>query len=275
MDLDCFKDKVTIVTGGASGIGRALCEELSERGAVLNVADITKEKARQTASSVTNSGGRAQAAYLDVSQVENVQKLIDETVSNYGQLDYIFNNAGIWIKGEVRDIDLLYWQTIINVNQFGVIYGTVAAYSLMVKQGFGHIVNIASLAGLVGYPVSVPYAVTKYAVVGLSTSLRIEAAELGVRVSVVCPGYVRTTITDEAPILMANREDVLAQGKLIKKMDVTRAAKIILRGVALNRPIIIFPFKARLQWWFFRIYPGFLFSFGKKIVKDFRKLRSD
>ncbi len=85
---------------------------------------------------------------------------------------------------------------------------------------------------------------------------------MGVKVSVVCPGYIQTNISEAAPILKANREDVLAQRKRIKKMDVTRAAKIILRGVARNRGIIIFPFKARLQWWFFRIYPPFLFSFG-------------
>lgn len=273
--MDYFKNKVTIVTGAASGIGRSLCEKLGERGAVLIAADINKEGARQTASSITKSGGQAQAVHLDVSHAENVQALINKIASKYGRLDYIFNNAGIWIKGEVRDIDLGYWRNIINVNQFGVLYCTIAAYSLMVKQGFGHIVNIASLAGLVGYPVSVPYAVTKHAVVGLSNSLRLEAADLGVKVSTVCPGYVQTNISEAAPILKANREDVLAQRKRIKKMDVTRAAKIILRGVARNRGIIIFPFKARLQWWFFRIYPPFLFSFGKKIVKDFRILRSD
>ncbi len=273
--MDYFKDKVTIVTGGASGIGRALCEELGEREAVLIVADINKEGAHQTASSINKSGGRAQAVHVDVSEAENVQNLIDETALIYGRLDCIINNAGICVKGEVRDINLASWRDIINVNQFGVLYGTISAYSLMVRQGFGHIVNIASLAGLVSYPVSVPYAVAKHAVVGLSTSLRVEAADLGVRVSVVCPGYVKTGISEASPIFKANREDVLTQYKSIKKMNPTKAAKIILQGVARNQGIIVFPFKARLRWWLFRIYPALLFSLGQKIVRDFRILRSE
>jgi short-subunit dehydrogenase len=104
----------------------------------------------------------------------------------------MLNNAGIALGGEVRDMDLEHWRRILDVNLWGVIHGTTAAYQVMVKQGFGHIVNTASLGGLIPEPMATAYATTKHAVVGLSTSLRAEAAELRVKVSVVCPGFVQT-----------------------------------------------------------------------------------
>ncbi len=103
-----------------------------------------------------------------------------------GQLDCMFNNAGISITGEVRDMTSDHWHRVIDINSLGSHYGATYAYSLMIKQGFGHIVNVACLAGLIGYPIEIAYTTTKYALVGLLTSLRIEAADLGVKVSVVC-----------------------------------------------------------------------------------------
>ncbi len=190
--MDIFRDKVAIVTGGASGIGHMLCQELCRLGALVVVADVDSRGAEEVASAILKAGGRARAAFLDVSRVESVRGLVDEILSEHGRLDYMFNNAGIAIVGELRDMSLEHWQRIIDVNLWGVIYGTTAAYSIMARQGSGHIINTASLAGLIGYPASTAYAATKSAVIGLSTSLRAEAAGLGVKVSVVCPGYVQT-----------------------------------------------------------------------------------
>ena len=278
---DQFKDKVAIVTGGASGIGRALCEELGQRGAVVIVADIKTKTAQQVASAIVATGGRARAAYLDVSQAQDVEKLIDETASEHGRLDYMFNNAGIAIAGEVRDMSLEHWRSIVDVNLWGVIYGTTIAYSLMVRQGFGHIVNIASLAGLTGYPTGTPYATTKYGVVGLSTSLRQEAAGLGVKVSVVCPGLIQTGIYEEITVLNARHEDMLdrledmlARIPFKLTMDATRAARAILRGVARNQAVITIPFYVRLLWWLYRLHPSLLAPLFRRIVKEFRTLRN-
>lgn len=268
-----FKDKVAIVTGGASGIGRALCEKLGQKGAVVIVADINTEEAQQVASAIIAAGGRAHAAHLDVSQADEVRNLIDKTASEHGRLDFMFNNAGIGVGGEVRDINLEHWRRVIDVNLLGVLYGTIAAYSLMVRQGFGHIVNTASLAGLIGYPTNIPYATTKYGVVGLSTSLRVEAADLGIKVSVVCPGYIQTNIWETSTILKANREDVLAQIPF-KMMDAEKAARSILRGIVRNRAIIIFPFHARFLWWLNRLHPAICALLNRKRVKDFRVLRN-
>lgn len=272
--MNDFKDKIAIVTGGASGIGRELCIELGRRGAVVVVADIMQDGAQEVASTITTAGGQAVAALLDVSREQDVRKLIDETTREHGRLDYMFNNAGVAVSGDARDMTIEHWRRVFDVNLWGVVYGTNAAYSIMVKQGFGHIVNVSSLSGLIGYPTNIPYGTTKYGVVGLSNSLRVEAADLGVKVSVVCPGFVQTSIWENATLLNASREDVLAQIPF-KMMEVSKAAKATLRGVARNRAIIIFPFHARLLWWLNRLHPTILTPIGRKMVKNFRAIRQE
>ena len=268
--MEPFMDKVVIVTGGSSGIGRALCEELGRRGAVVTVADINMEGARQVASAIAKSGGRSSAAHLDVVRAEDVQELVEETASTHGRLDYMFNNAGVGMAGEVRDMDLEHWRRILDVNLWGVIYGTTTAYQVMIKQGFGNIVNTASVAGLIPIPMETAYAATKHAVVGLSTSLRAEAAELGVKVSVVCPGFIRTGIYEAATCFGAKRQDVISNLSSIKMMDATDCARVILRGVARNRAIITVTAFARFVWWLYRLRPTLLAPLERKIIRWFR-----
>jgi NAD(P)-dependent dehydrogenase (short-subunit alcohol dehydrogenase family) len=271
---DRIENKVAIVTGGASGIGRALCEELGRRGAaVVILADTDTERAEQAASAITTAGGRARAAYLDVSRAKDVQGLIDDTVSEHGRLDYMFNNAGIAIGGEVRDLALEHWQRILAVNLWGVIYGTIAAYQAMTRQGFGHIVNTASLGGLIPEPMATPYATAKHAVVGLSTSLRAEAADLGVKVSVVCPGFVQTRALDAAMYVGIRREDAIAEMSSMRMMAATNCARVVLRGVERNKAIITDGALTRLLWWLHRLSPTILDPLLRKGLDDMRALR--
>ena len=269
--MDAFKEKIAIVTGGASGIGRAVCEQLSQRGATVVVADVDEEGAGQVVSGINETGGRARAAHIDVAQAEEIQKLIDETVSEHGRLDYMFNNAGICVIGEERDVSLDHWRSVLDVNLFGVIYGATAAYSLMVKQGFGHIVNTASLAGLIPAAQEISYTASKHAVVGISNSLRAEGADLGVKVSVVCPGFVQTGIFDAMLAVNVDKEKLVA--KIPFKMKATKAAQEILRGVARNRTTIVFPAHARIIWWLYRLHPSILIPLDRRVIKDFRALR--
>jgi NAD(P)-dependent dehydrogenase (short-subunit alcohol dehydrogenase family) len=272
--MNGFRDKIAIVTGGASGMGRALCEELGRRGTVVVVSDLHMEGAKNVSQRITAAGGRARAIHLDVTSEPDVSGLVHTVVSEEGRLDYIFNNAGIAIVGEVRDMNLDHWRRILDINLRGVIYGTAAAYQVMVKQGFGHIVNIASLAGLIPLAGITAYAVTKHAVVGLSTSLRIEAADLGVKVSVVCPGLIKTNIIDSATYLKLDKERLLDLSPR-KGLDVDLAARTILEGVARNRPIIAFPFGARLLWWLYRHFPRVLEPFGRRGMRKLRTARTD
>jgi NAD(P)-dependent dehydrogenase (short-subunit alcohol dehydrogenase family) len=132
-----FRDRVAIVTGGASGIGQALCEELARKGAMVVVADIDIPRAEQVASVLTSAGHSAWAVYVDVTKAEEVQHMVDETVARRGRLDYMFNNAGIGLVAEMRDMSLAHWRQIVDVNLWGVIYGTDAAYRVMVQQESG------------------------------------------------------------------------------------------------------------------------------------------
>ncbi len=182
-----FDGAVAIVTGGASGIGRALAEALAGRGATVVLGDLQAELAEEVASGIRSRGGAATATELDVADYSAVERLVRAAAENHGRLDYIFNNAGIGISGGIDLYQLEDWYRVLDVNLRGVVHGVHAAYPVMCEQGFGHIVNTASMAGLITTPMMVSYIATKHAVVGLSTALRIEAKAKGVNVSVLCP----------------------------------------------------------------------------------------
>jgi NAD(P)-dependent dehydrogenase (short-subunit alcohol dehydrogenase family) len=192
-----WRDKTAFLTGGGSGIGRALALALTKRGAQVVVTDIDEASAIRTAA---ECGSLARGRALDVRYAAGVQSVIEDVCRAHGRLDFVFNNAGIGMAGEADEIPLVAWERIIDVNLRGVIHGVLAAYPLMLRQGFGHIINTASLAGLAPSPLLTPYSMTKHAVVGLSASLRIEAAARGVRVSVLCPAAIETPILDKAEL---------------------------------------------------------------------------
>ena len=252
--MDSFRDKVAIVTGGASGIGRALGEALARAGARVVLADVNGEAAERAATALSASG-RVSAATVDVTDAAAVERVVRETAAAHGRLDYMFNNAGIGILGDARRMTLADWNRLIDVNLRGVVHGVAAAYPVMVGQGFGHIVNTASLAGLVAIPGATGYAMTKHAVVGLSTSLRAEAVAFGVRVSAVCPGLIDTPIKEAANLLGADREAVLATLPF-KLYPAAACARDTLRGVARNLPIITITAPARIGWLVYRLAPG-------------------
>ncbi len=270
-----FRNKTAIVTGAASGIGRAVCEEMGRRGAVVVASDIDGEGADRVAAAVASAGGTATASRLDVTEADAVAALVEKTASAHGRLDYIFNNAGIGTGGEVYDVSLEQWRRIIDINLWGVIYGVSAAYPLMKKQGFGHIVNTASVAGLIALPMSTPYTTTKHAVVGLSSALREEAVAFGVKVSVVCPGFIRTAIFANADVANTDpgeaRKGMEAAAEPLF-MEVSDAATKILRGVERNQRIINFPRHARLWWLLHRLHPDLLRPLYRKMVGDYRSM---
>jgi NAD(P)-dependent dehydrogenase (short-subunit alcohol dehydrogenase family) len=195
------------------------------------IADRDAEGASAVAESI---GGRA--ATIDVREREAVRELIDGVVRDQGRIDLLFNNAGIAVAGEVKDTPPSSWDAIIDVNLRGVIHGIDAAYPHMRAQRSGHIVNTASIAGLLPCPGLVAYSASKHAVVGLSRGLRAEAASYGVEVSVVCPGFVKTGIADNMTLHGLTREE--AQ-KNVPWTDVDDCAREILDGVRKKREVIV------------------------------------
>ncbi len=263
--MSVFNGRVAIITGGASGIGRALAEALAREGAEVVLADLRGERALEVAAEIVKSGGRARGAALDVCDAAAFAALVAATVAESGRLDYLFNNAGIAITGEARDMTLDDWNRVLAVNLHGVVHGVAAAYPVMIAQKSGHIVNTASLAGLTAHPGLVAYAASKHAVVGLSTSLRAEAADLGVRVSVVCPGLIDTPIITDSRFVNLDREGVLADLPFAA-LPAAECAQAILRGVRRNRPVIVVTWVAKLTWLLQRLLPSRLTAWIARAV---------
>jgi NAD(P)-dependent dehydrogenase (short-subunit alcohol dehydrogenase family) len=267
--MDIFREKVCIITGGASGIGRGLSETLARAGARVVVTDIDGEGAERVASGI---GERATARRLDVADAAAIEDLVREVVASHGRLDYIFNNAGFAVHGETLDSTVEQWRRIVDVNLLGVVYGSLAAYRVMAEQGSGHIVNTASLAGLVGSTSFSSYAMTKAGVVMLSKMLRFEGLDRGVRVTAVCPGFIKTGIYEGSTY---NRIDQKAAFKQIPfpLMELQEAVDKILRGVARNKELIVFPAYARIFWWLTRFAPRLTAPTHLKVIRALRRIR--
>ena len=271
--MNYYENKIVIVTGGASGLGMALCKELGRRGATVISVDINQEGAQQVAAHISEAGGAAHFAYLDVSLYENAHRIISDIVAKYGRLDMIFNNAGTAIQGETRDLDVRHWRKVIDVNLWGVIYSSILAYNVMEKQKEGQIINISSLAGLIPVPKEIPYCTSKWAIVGFSQSLRVEGADLGIKVNLVCPGLMQTPIHETTLFVNVDKEK-LTKPKVIRSyMDPAKAADIILKGVERNKSLIIFPLYARLIWWLYRINASVFQFLFRDVLRSFRKSR--
>jgi NAD(P)-dependent dehydrogenase (short-subunit alcohol dehydrogenase family) len=247
-----FAGRLAIVTGGGSGIGRAVGEALAQRGAHVWFADVDGAAAEQAARGAAGPGS-ARGITLDVTDAAAVRAVVDAACAEGGRLDYLFNNAGIALFGDARHMTLADWNDLIRVNIQGVVHGVVAAYPRMVEQGGGHIVNTASAAGLLPVPYNTAYAATKHAVVGLSTSLRIEAERHGVRVSAVCPGLIDTPLKQSMKVLGVTREEVLADSPPLFPAE--RCAQVILRGVERNRDLIVVTPVAQILWRLYRFVP--------------------
>src|SRR5438445_8070538 len=199
--LDDFAGKTALITGGASGIGRAIGAQLVAVGGRVILADIDGQAGERAASELAAAAASGSIEYrrVDVCDEAAFRSVVDEVAERSGGLDLLFNNAGIVMGGPTDELTNAHWDRIIDVNIRGVVNGVLAAYPRMVDQGHGHIVNTASGAGLAAPPFVTAYAMTKHAVVGLSTGLRAEAALHGVRVSVLCPGSIETPILDRPP----------------------------------------------------------------------------
>ena len=271
-----FENAVAIITGGASGIGRALAEALAKRGCEVVLADLQDDLAREIAARITATGGRAKAVKLDVTDFSAVDRLVQETFARTGRLDYLFNNAGIGIGGPAYHYGIEDWNLILDVNLRGVIHGVQAAYKIMKEQGFGHIVNTASMAGLMPSPGMVSYSTTKHAVVGLSKALRAEAAGLGIRVSVLCPGVIRTAILEGGGkygrMLIEVPSEIQKQmWEKMKPMPADLFAEKALNAIAKNEPIIIIPSWWKMIWRLHRFFPLFGLNLAQKQYQDMQK----
>ena len=266
--------KVAIITGGAGGIGKALAEEMAERGCYLVLADINAELLEKTAVELRATGAQLDAKTVDVRDASQVQALVDGALRELGRIDYFFNNAGLNLCAELRDTTLDDWNLLIDVNLRGVVHGVHAVYPIMCEQGFGHIVNTASAAGLVPAAAEGAYAATKHAVVGLSMALRVEAEAFGVKVSVVCPGLVDTPILDSTKYVKLDPE-VIRKVAPEKPIPPRKAAQLILRGIDRNEFFIVLTLTTHALWRLHRYAPDASMRVSKIAIRKFREFRRE
>jgi len=209
-----LEDKVVIITGAGSGIGAAAAKLLGERKATVVVSDINLDNAEKITEEIKKNGGKAFAIKTDVTEYEEVEELIAQTVSKYDRVDVIVNNAGIGGKHQLKTAEHTHedWHNVIAVNQTGVFYCMQSALKQMTKQGHGNIVNVASLAGLKASGNNLSYSASKFAVVGMTKSAALEYGSKNIRINAVCPGYTHSALLDQ---LLSVRPDM---GDLLKRM---------------------------------------------------------
>ena len=197
-----IEGKVVVITGASSGLGEATARLLSNEGAIVVLGARRADRLRSLADELISQGGKAVAMTTDVTQRDQVQKLVDAAVQAYGRIDVIINNAGLMPQSLLEQLKVDEWDRMIDVNIKGVLYGIAAALPYMRKQKAGHIINVSSVAGHKVGPGSSVYAATKHAVRALSEGLRQEVKPYNIRTTVISPGPVATelpnTITDAA-----------------------------------------------------------------------------
>jgi len=270
--------KTAFITGGASGIGAALATKLVDKGAEVWIADRQVGPAEQLAQSLNSVGGKAHAIELDVRSYPAFERAFAEALHQCERIDYLFNNAGIGVGGEVDSYTLDDWNDVFDVNLRGVVHGIQAVYPIMIKQRCGHIVNTASMAGLITTVSQASYTATKHAVVALSKTLRLEAERHGVQVSVLCPGVIRT------PILTGGRygrndgvsdEDLLKLAEALRPMAPETFAERALRAVLRGDAIIVVPTWWKALWYLERLSPALSMRAVKMtMLKRIRQVQS-
>lgn len=249
-----FSPRVAIITGGGSGIGAAMARELALRGSYVIVADLNLDNAIAVSREI---GVNSEALRVDVSDGTEIETLVNDVKHRCGELDCLVNCAGITSYGEAVHIPGSEWTKVISVNLMGTVNASLAAYAIMSQQGYGTIINIASMTVFLIDPFFVPYITSKFGVFGFSRALAIEAEARGVHVSVVCPGNIHSALSGKR----------YTPSRFMTMLQAPEAVLRILHGVAKRRRIIVFPLQTKIFWLLDRISPSLLNPIRREILQ--------
>lgn len=241
-----------VITGAGSGLGRAFALQLASRDARIVVSDVSVSGAEETVQQMR--GGEGIVLPCDVSKPEQVELLADEAYRRLGGVDLLINNAGVAVAGEIGEVPLTDWEWVIGVNLWGVIHGCHYFAPRMRRDRSGHILNVASAAGLLSGPMMAPYNVTKAGVVALSETLRADLEKDGIGVSVLCPTFFQTNIGN-AGRGAEHLKPVIAQLLAQSKLTALDVARIALDGCENNELYIAPHADGRWMWRMKRLAP--------------------
>ncbi|CAI9415772.1 SDR family NAD(P)-dependent oxidoreductase [Nocardioides sp. T2.26MG-1] len=275
--MKTLEDKVCVVTGAGSGIGRALALNLAGRGALLALSDVDDAGLAATVDQVRAAGGReVRSDHLDVADRDAFASYAASVADHFGRVNVVVNNAGVALAGNLEDLEYADMDWIIGVNFWGVVHGTKEFLPHLIHSGDGHLVNISSLFGLVSMPGQSMYNASKYAVRGMSEAVREEMLIAGhpVGVTVVHPGGIKTAIARNARV--SAREDKEKTAKLfdekLAKMTPERAAEIIVRGILHNRARVLVGLDAHAVHHLAKLtgsrYQDIVARAGKRVLPD-------
>ncbi len=241
--MESFEDKVGVVTGGGSGIGRGICLALAEAGAHVVVADIDADNAAKVAEEVSGMGPRGLAVATDVTRADSVEALANAVVKEMGGVDVVCNNAGVYVGGEMADTTEDDWRFVLSVNLDGVFrVGQRFTKILREQSRGGHVVNTASIGGFLSYGGAVAYAASKFGVVAYSEALRAELEPHGIGVSTLCPGPIRTNLANSdrlrAPGEEAGGKSQALWEHIREGMEPEEIGPIVLDGIRDNAAYI-------------------------------------
>ncbi len=247
-----FRNKVVVITGAGSGIGKASAEAFAAEGADVVITDIHEDRLHQVSSEITAKGGRVLARKVDVADRTQVEGLASFAIKEKGRVDILFNNAGVAIGATVENTSIEEWEWIFSINFWGVLYGIKAFLPHMIERKYGHIVNTSSLAGLCSMPGMSAYSSTKFAVAGLGEALRAEVRKYGIGVSTICPGVINTRVVEDGRMHLrdgarANRQTVVDFYRNFG-WPPERVAKAVLSAVRHNRSVVPVGPESWVQW---------------------------
>ena len=252
-----LKNKVAAVTGAASGIGRALAINLAKEGCHLALSDINEtglqETKKQVLELVNNKGLKITTHIVDVACRENVYQYAQEVIDKHGHVDLIINNAGVAANKTIDEIEYDDFEWVININMWGVIYGTKAFLPHLKQRPDAHIVNIASVNSMLGFPSNGPYNVTKYAVQGFTETLIQENMGTNLHVSSVHPGGIQTNIANSARHMATKNAQ---QFNKLANTTPDKAAKTIIKGIKKNKEKIFVGVDAHVMQGLKRLFPN-------------------
>lgn len=260
-----YMGKRVVVTGAASGIGKATARELCVRGARLVLLDIDEAGLERVATSITDLGGVVETHVTDLSDEAQVTAAANRILA-HGDVDVLVNNAGVAVVAPFERTSSRDWEWIMGVNVHGPLRLTRALLPRMRERGVGHIVVVASLAGLIGAPGMVAYSTTKFAMVGFAEALSLELAPYGIDVTTVCPGYVRTNLHAATRYDNAAFKRLLDDPPSFYGMTPERVAKEVCDAVVARRALVVLG-PEKIGYWLKRFLPGLGFAVSRFVSK--------